>query len=282
MTTTSLLPPSAQLLEAACSRHATPCGDGEMIWRRWGQGAPVVLAHGGSGSWTHWIRQIPALMQRYEVWAADLPGLGASAMPAPPLTPQSCGAAMAEGLASLIPRERRPRLVAFSFGAHVSTWALRQLGDHVDKFVITGCSALGLRDPRDMPGLPKERSSMTAAERREVHRGVLAMLMFADAARIDEQAVDLQAENVRQARFRSREFAATAEVREGLAEIRVPVRAIWGEKDAVARPSVAAVFEVLSENHPELIWRVIPGGGHWVMYEQPEAYTAALLEMLEA
>ena len=282
MTTTSLLPQAARTLEAAGSRHATPCGAGEMIWRTWGKGEPVVLAHGGSGSWTHWIKQIPVLAERYEVWAVDLPGLGASAMPSPPLTPRSCGAAMAEGLSALIPRERRPRVVAFSFGAHVSTWALRDLGDHVGKFVITGCSALGLRDPRDMPGLPKERSTMTAHERREVHRGVLAMLMISDPARIDPLAVDLQAENVRQARFRSREFAATDEVRRGLAEIHIPVRAIWGEKDVVARPSVAAVFEVLGEHHPELITRVIPSAGHWVMYEQPEAYTAALIEMLEA
>ena len=123
---------------------------------------------------------------------------------------------------------------------------------------------------------------MTPQERREVHRDVLAMLMFGDASRIDELAVDVQAENVRQARFRSREFAATDEVRQGLAHIRIPVRAIWGEKDAVARPSVAAVFEVIREHHPELLTRIIPGAGHWVMYEQPEAYTEALQEMLEA
>ena len=123
---------------------------------------------------------------------------------------------------------------------------------------------------------------MTPEERRGVHRGVLEMLMIADPTRIDEFAVALQAENVRQARFRSREFAQTDEVRRGLAEIRIPGRAIWGEKDAVARPSVEAVFEVLREHHPELLTRIIPGAGHWVMYEQPEAYNAALLEMLEA
>ncbi len=281
MTNWPHLPEPAATLRADAYEARTPCGDGEMIWRRWGTGAPIVLAHGGSGSWTHWVKQIPVLMQRYEVWAVDLPGLGASAMPSPPLTPSSCGAAMAHGLRMLIPRERQPRLVAFSFGAHVSTWALKELGDHVRSFVITGCSALGLRDPRDMPGLPKERSTMTATERRDVHRGVLAMLMIADPARIDEAAIDLQAENVRQARFRSREFAATDEVRRGLADIRIPVRAIWGEKDVVARPSVAAVLEVLREHHPELVTRVIAGAGHWVMYEQPEAYNAALIEMLE-
>ena len=39
----------------------TSCGDGAMVWRVWGAGEPLVLFHGGSGSWTHWIRNIPEL-----------------------------------------------------------------------------------------------------------------------------------------------------------------------------------------------------------------------------
>src|SRR5690606_37875478 len=65
-------------LEAEVSR--TPCGQGDLVWRKWGSGAPVVLCHGGSGSWTHWIRTIPTLRHHYEVWVPDLPGLGDSTM----------------------------------------------------------------------------------------------------------------------------------------------------------------------------------------------------------
>ena len=61
----------------------TPCGDGNLVWRRWGKGkgAPVVLVHGGSGSWTHWIKNITGLAERGEVWAGDLPGLGVVVIP---------------------------------------------------------------------------------------------------------------------------------------------------------------------------------------------------------
>ena len=62
----------------------TPCGDGAMVWRVWGEGEPLVLFHGGSGSWTHWIRNIPGLSRHYELWVADIPGLGDSAMPPKP------------------------------------------------------------------------------------------------------------------------------------------------------------------------------------------------------
>ncbi len=42
----------------------------------------MVLLHGGSGSWTHWIRNIPMLLAcGRQVWAQDLPGFGDSASP---------------------------------------------------------------------------------------------------------------------------------------------------------------------------------------------------------
>src|SRR5262245_62158842 len=49
----------------------TPCADGAMVWRVWGKGEPLVLFHGGSGSWLHWIRNIPVLSRHYELWVAD-------------------------------------------------------------------------------------------------------------------------------------------------------------------------------------------------------------------
>lgn len=259
----------------------TPCGDGRMVWRRWGKGRLVVLAHGGSGSWTHWIKTVPALKHRCELWVPDLPGLGDSDMPHHPHTPESCGKAMALGIKVLIPRERRPQIAAFSFGAHVSTYAALELQEWISGFIISGAASLGL--PQG-PGIefPREEPGMTESERMEVHRRLLEVLMIADPARIDPLAVHLQAENVRQARFRSRPFARGDDIRRRLPEVRVPVRAIWGADDSTALPSVEARYDVLRAGHPELVTRTIAKAGHWVMYEQPAAYAAALVEMLEA
>jgi 2-hydroxy-6-oxonona-2,4-dienedioate hydrolase len=264
---------------ATAEMSTTPCGDGDLVWRRWGRGRPVVLAHGGSGSWMHWIRNIPALARTHEVWAVDLPGLGDSAMPPHPHTPESAGRALAEGIRTLLPRERRPHLVAFSFGAHVSTHALTHLGDHVASFTISGCAAVGL--PQG-PGIefPKERADMSEAEALEVHRRLLEILMIKDPGKIDAVAVWIQAQNVRRARFRSRPFARTGEIAELLPTIPVPVRAIWGGADQTAWPSVEARYDVLRVGHPELVTRTIEGAGHWVMYEAAEAYDAALQELL--
>src|SRR5215210_7165157 len=83
--------PAAVVDAIACTARKvrTPCGDGSMVWRVWGVGEPLVLFHGGSGSWTHWIRNIAELSKHYELWLADIPGLGDSAMPPKPWVPQS-------------------------------------------------------------------------------------------------------------------------------------------------------------------------------------------------
>src|SRR5579872_798715 len=54
-------------LDARATTVATPCGSGRMVWRCWGEGTPLVLLHGGYGSWTHWIRNIDGLAARHRV-----------------------------------------------------------------------------------------------------------------------------------------------------------------------------------------------------------------------
>ena len=71
-------------LRAWAQRVETPCGEGAMVWHAWGDpaAAPVVLLHGGAGSWTHWVRNItPLVAAGRRVWVPDLPGFGDSAPP---------------------------------------------------------------------------------------------------------------------------------------------------------------------------------------------------------
>lgn len=263
----------------AAERHETPCGSGSIAWRKWGSGPPVIMCHGGSGSWTHWCKTIPVQSQTHTIWACDLPGLGDSASPADLSHPAGSAEALNIGIRQLIPREDRPRIVAFSFGCHISSLALTGLGDYIRDFLIIGTSALGRTD-RPIMDFPKERRDMTDAERADVHRGVLEMLMFHRPERIDDLAVQLQAENVAKARFRSRIHSHTDNVKKAVGRTKVPIRCIWGENDVVAYPDVPTVLEILGEHHPEMKATVIPDAGHWVMYEKGDEFNEALSAML--
>jgi pimeloyl-ACP methyl ester carboxylesterase len=153
------------------------------------------------------------------------------------------------------------------------------MGARLHSLTLIGVAALGLtREPR--APFAKERTGMSEAERAEVHRHNLGILMFADPARIDDLAVYLQEENVKRARFRSRPFATTDEIARTLAEVTAPLRTVWGTRDVIARPSLDARLDVLRRYHPELKVRLIEGAGHWVMYEAAEAFCAALLDVL--
>ena len=267
-------------IESRAIVHRTACGSGSMVWRSWGQGQPVVLLHGGSGSWLHWIKTIPALVAaNCEVFAADMPGLGDSAMPDVPLTAEHCGRIVADGLSQLIADHRRPHLVGFSFGAHVGTFAAIDLGDRLSSFTLTGCAALGL--PHNYVDLLKADPDIVDVTPDDRHRRNLATLMFANPALIDDMAIRIQAQNIAKARFRSRAFAKSNAIAVNLPRVRVPVQAIWGEQDVLATPSIDARFTILRQGHPDLVTRIVPRAGHWAMYEQADAFNAALLDLLD-
>jgi len=257
----------------------TPCGDGAMVWRVWGAGEPLVLFHGGSGSWTHWIRNIPELSRHYELWVADIPGLGDSAMPPKPWVPATIADVVVAGLGERFPTSARLHLAGFSFGGQVAGLSAARMGDRIRSLTLIGVAALGLRaDPREP--FEKVRVGMSAAEIAAVYRQNLAVLMFADPANIDSLAIHLQAENIKRARFRSRPFAPTDNLARALADVSAPLKTIWGTRDIIARPSLDARLDILRRHHPELEVRLIEGAGHWVAYEAADRFNAAMLELL--
>jgi 2-hydroxy-6-oxonona-2,4-dienedioate hydrolase len=258
----------------------TPCGEGSMVWRVWGAGEPLVLFHGGSGSWTHWIRNIPELSKHYEVWAADIPGLGDSSMPPKPWVPQSIAEVVVAGLDQLFARDVRLRMAGFSFGGQVAGLSAELLGDRVRSLTLIGVAALGLRaDPREP--FAKRRPGMSPTEVAAVFRQNLAVLMFADPNNIDALAIHLQGENVKRARFRSRPFAPTDNLARALVKVTARLKTIWGTLDIIARPSIDMRLDIMRRHHPELAMRLIEGAGHWVAYEAAPQFNAAFLELLE-
>jgi len=187
-------------MRARGTRRTTPCGTGVMVWHEWGEGPTVVLLHGGYGSWTHWIRNIDALAAEHRVVAADLPGLGDSAMPAEPFTPWSLAGILADGLDEM--RVKPPfHLVGFSFGALLAGPLAVILAGRVATLTLVAASGLGMRRPPI--ALKPWRQLDDADQRAAVHAENLARLMFSDRTRIDDLAIDLQAHNTARARIKS-------------------------------------------------------------------------------
>ena len=252
-----------------------------MVWRVWGSGEPLLLFHGGSGSWTHWIRTIPELSRAYQLWVPDLPGLGQSAMPPEPLLPATVAEVVVAGLERLLPGPQPLHLAGFSFGGHIAGLTAARMRERITDLTLIGVAALGLKaEPREK--FAKRRAGMSEAEIAAAFRQNLSVLMFADPDNIDALAIHLQAENVKRARFRSRPFAVTDGLAKALANVTASLKTIWGTHDIIARTSLQSRLQVLRQHHPELEVRLIEGAGHWVAYEAADRLNQALLGILSA
>jgi pimeloyl-ACP methyl ester carboxylesterase len=263
-------------IAAEARRVETPCGDGSLVWRVWGSGPPLVLLHGGYGSWTHWIRNILPLSRQFTVIAPDLPGLGDSATPPEPWTAEGLAEIVVAGLDIVLPKGAAPHLVGFSFGGVIGGTVAAQLGDRLRGFTVVGSNGLGLqRQPTELKRVPDGAGE---DEEFATHRYNLNQLMIADPGKIDELALYLQQTNHARARMRSRRFSRSGALIEALPRIRAHLDGIWGGRDATAYPHLDERAAVLRQTQPQARFAVVPGAGHWVQYEAAEQFNPLLAE----
>src|SRR5215475_5948074 len=115
-------------LDRASLRRTTPNGAGDVVWRIWGEGAPLVLLHGGTGSWMHWVRNVEALAQDRMVIVPDLPGSGESGNPEPPISAESIATILLRGLEEIIGAQARFAIAGFSMGGLLAGYLAQQAG----------------------------------------------------------------------------------------------------------------------------------------------------------
>ena len=247
-----------------------------MVWRAWGSGPPVVLAHGSHGAWSHWVRNIEALASARTVWVPDLPCYGESAS-APGADHATICAVLADGVRQLLDPQVPPDFVGFSFGGVVSAHFAGRHPDLVRRLILVGTG--GLDTPPGDIKLKRIRG-LEGAERRAVNRDNLLALMLHDPLSVDDQALQIHALNGSRARLDPIPLVLPDKLLEALPRITVQVDAVWGEHDR-PHPNPAVQEAVLRRFYPALDFRVIPGAGHWAMYEQPAKFNRVLLDLLE-
>ena len=264
-----MIPPEIEALQASATRRATPCGAGHMAWHLFGQPEhpPLVLLHGGFGSWLHWARAIPLLAPRWHILAADLPGLGDSAEAPAPYSAESIAAIVTDGIRALL-GEQPFMLAGFSFGGLIGGHVAAALGAQVRGFAFFGPGGLGLKRGEHLP-LLQWRQLASAEEVRAAHAENLRRFMFHDPARIDDVAVWIQTENTRRARTKSRPIAGTDTLARQLPHVVAPMVGAWGDRDMTAYPYLDSRRALMAQVGAAYI--EIPECGHWAPYEQPAA-----------
>ncbi len=282
--------PAARIdaLSASAELFHSTCGSGKLVWQRWSTpdaGPPLLLLHGGFGSWNHWFANIDALRQRRELWTLDMPGLGASADVFRKARAEHLAAIIAPGLKTHL-QGRALDIAGFSFGAMVAVH-LATAFDCRRLFAIgaAGCGTLHVQVPLEAP--PRSASPSPHAahgpvtpEAEQVHRRNLRNLMFSPHSEIDSLAVQLQADNLARARFNSRPLSLTKGFLDALPALDAELIGIWGSEDATAggTAGIEKRRQLFVQAQPSSRFHVLEDVGHWAMYEAPERVNKLLLE----
>jgi pimeloyl-ACP methyl ester carboxylesterase len=269
-----------QQLTSIAERVETHDEVGAMVWHRWGEGPPLVLLHGGSGSWTHWIRTIPAFMHERAVIAADLPGLGDSPDPPEPYNANTLAAIVARGLEQLVGVDAAVDLVGFSFGGIVAGHLAANDPGAVGRLVIVGSPPFGLVTDGPANEVRAVDPSLDLEAAAEQHRRNLQLLMIADPGRVDPLALRVHHDNLRRSRLRSRKVAREATLQDALRHVSCPLYGIWGEEDVTAHPDLASIRQFFTSaevaNGQSQAFDVMPGVGHWAAYEGADQFNQLL------
>ncbi len=259
---------------------------GPMVWHEWGhesldQGAStLVLLHGGSGSWTHWIRNVaPLVADGFHVLAVDLPGFGDSALP------ENGGDvdALIEPLHAawqMLRASDHVSFLGFSFGGMTAALWLAAYPQDATNLILVGSPGLGIKSPHRAP-LKGWRHLPTQALQLEAHRHNLLALMLHDENKLDELAMTVHRLNVARDRMPRRRLSGTPIVADALPLIGCPVHVIYGEWDALYHGCMTDVENLVKNITPQLAsWQLVAGSGHWVQFEAPEAFQLALKKAL--
>jgi pimeloyl-ACP methyl ester carboxylesterase len=244
----------------------------------------VVLLHGGSGSWTHWVRNIAPLQAAgWRVLVPDLPGFGDSDLPPGCTDVDALPAHLHAGLQQLQARGAcgdRVQLVGFSFGGMAGALWLAAHPQDAEQLVLVGAPGMGMATPQRVP-LKGWRHLPTTEAQNQVHRHNLMALMLERPTSLDDLALSLHAANVQRDRMPRRRLSSTDIVARALPQLQVPVSAIFGEHDALYRERLSelqAALPGLAQRWGQ--WHTVAGAGHWVQFESAQAFDQALQRVL--
>ncbi len=258
-----------------------------------GEGPPVLLVHGHSGTWQNWLENIPHLARHHRVLAPDLPGFGRSAMPAERISIEAYARIVAELCERL--EIERAAVVGNSMGGFVSAQLCVDFPQLTSGLVLVSAAGLSTRymglsteffrrksvrafarATNGYAGVPEARAE-TLVRRPRLRRAVLAMV----ARHPDRLSPPLASELVRGMGRPAAPFATDAimhyHLRDRVHDISCPTLIVWGENDRLVPVESAHLYERAIPGARKVVF---PDTGHVPMLERPEAFNALLDEFL--
>ncbi|HET6870089.1 MAG TPA: 2-succinyl-6-hydroxy-2,4-cyclohexadiene-1-carboxylate synthase [Solirubrobacteraceae bacterium] len=232
----------------------------------------VVFLHGFTHTGASWDPVVAALGERYRALAPDIRGHGTRSE----LEPVTLAAVLGD-IAGLAPA--RFTLVGYSMGGRIALHFALAAGDRVERLVLIGASP-GLADPEERKARRSadeelagqiERLSIEEFAERWAQTPVLAGQPPEVLAAVHADRLRNRPSGLAQA-LRGLGTGALSSLWDRLGGVGMPVALVVGERDEKFTAIAAGMASALPD--AEVI--VVPGTGHAVHLEAPEALSAVI------
>lgn len=253
-----------------------------------GSGPPLILVHGLGGAASNWTELAPALLERHRLLVLDLPGHGGStALPGvsglepfadrvgvvaeregmfpAPVVGHSLGGMIVLRLALRRPEDVQAMVLVDSAGLSIGSVWLRQL--------LTAVTTI-------RPGRLAGRYRGWVQRSGLLRRLVFGFVSVADPVGLTDEAIEgfLAAQLLHTDVDSAWQALRVDDPRQELDAVRCPVLVLWGSEDL--QLPLDDAFEYTRRLHARL--RVIPGSGHLLIGERPDACDDAIADFLRA
>lgn len=227
-----------------------------MHYRVSGEGSPVVLVHGLSGSSRWWRRNLDALTRHHRVYSLDLSGYGSSRRQRA-LTVRDSAALIGDWLEA--EQLSAVTLIGHSMGGHICIRVAAGHPQRIENLVLVAASGL-LKASAYRTALNLPRALVTG-RKRFVPR-ILTDALLAGPLNLWRNARDLLKDSVKDC----------------LPLITCRTLVVWGERDALVPLPLG---ELLASSIAGARLETIPHAGHVVMVDAPEEFNAAVLHFVD-
>jgi pimeloyl-ACP methyl ester carboxylesterase len=246
--------PSEREASINVTRHEIQVGHQTVYYQVVGQGEPIILIHGLSGSSRWWVRNIPALAEHYRLYLIDLPGFGTMRHYRQRFALDEVASGIVLWMEAV--GIKQAHLVGHSMGGYICLWIAAHHPERVQCLVLV--SPAGIPHIRSLHGyaLPLLVTIRSL-------KPSFFYILISDALRAGPLTI-----------VRAAQELLTKDIRECLKDITAPTLLIWGEYDSLV-PSMLG--DILNQELTHTHLHILKKTGHVSMFDQPKQFNAAVL-----
>ncbi len=252
--------------------------EGIVHYEQTGRGKPVVLLHGWLNSWDVWRSIMLALSERHQfrVYALDFWGWGESDKRPHQKFNLSSYASMVMQFMDAMGIDRVP-IIGHSMGGTVALTAALDYPERTGQVAVVGSPIVGNSLNLLLNLAAKETVAKLAWRIPHILDAITWWVLAGEGTDTYHMIRRDVSRTTMEAFFHSINDLSRVDLRPRLPEIRIPVLAIFGERDNIVHPNQA---EVIAQLVPQSKVEIFPNSRHFPMRDQPEKFLQVLVEFL--